>query len=88
MGFAVDGLYLLDRPGGLGPSWDVSKFSPQPEKIVETSILNVLLLLAFGLLIAVTGGIGYLTTVEWRDRRRLEREKRSPKNSRLQKQKQ
>jgi len=52
---------------------------------VETSILNILILAAFGLLVIVTGGVGYLTTVEWRDRRRRERDSRSPKNSRLKK---
>jgi hypothetical protein len=39
-------------------------------KIVEDSIFAVLSLAAFGMLIAVTGGILYLTFFEWRDRRR------------------
>ena len=42
-----------------------------------TTVLNVLVLSAFGLLIAVTGGIFYLTVVEWRDRRRQDRERRA-----------
>jgi biopolymer transport protein ExbB/TolQ len=46
---------------------------------VETTILNVLVLTAFGLLVAVSGGIVYLTVAEWRDRRRQDREKRSAK---------
>jgi hypothetical protein len=37
---------------------------------VETTILNVLILAAFGLLVLITGGIGYLTLADWRDRRR------------------
>jgi hypothetical protein len=37
-------------------------------------IFNLLAIAAFGLLLAVTGGIGYLTVVEWRDRRRRDRE--------------
>jgi len=53
---------------------------------VETSFFNVLILIAFSLLVVVTGGIGYLTLVDWRDRRRRERDARSPKNSRLKKQ--
>lgn len=42
----------------------------------EATFLTILATLAFGLLLAVTGGIAYLTFVEWRDRRRLDREKR------------
>jgi hypothetical protein len=42
----------------------------------ETSALTILAMLALGLLITVTGGVLYLTTVDWRDRRRREREKR------------
>ena len=37
-------------------------------------VFNILTIAAFGLLLAVTGGIGYLTVVEWRDRRRRDRE--------------
>ncbi|MGK7917188.1 MAG: hypothetical protein AB4038_16850 [Prochloraceae cyanobacterium] len=45
---------------------------------METSpILNILFLVALGLLILVSVGILYLTTVEWRDRRRQDRDKRS-----------
>jgi hypothetical protein len=43
---------------------------------LETSLLNILAILAVGLLLAVTVGVGYLTTLEWRDRRRIENEKR------------
>ncbi|MBD2464885.1 hypothetical protein H6G89_28175 [Oscillatoria sp. FACHB-1407] len=43
---------------------------------LETYALNALAVLALVLLLTVTGGIAYLTTVEWRDRRRQEREKR------------
>jgi hypothetical protein len=38
--------------------------------------LNVLATLALVLMVSVTAGVAYLTTVEWRDRRRQEREKR------------
>ena len=41
---------------------------------METTYFNVLLVAAFGLLVAVTGGIAYLTAAEWRDRRRRDRE--------------
>ena len=40
----------------------------------ETSILTILAFAALGLLLAVTGGVTYLTAAEWRDRRRRERE--------------
>ncbi|MEA5532456.1 hypothetical protein [Crocosphaera sp. XPORK-15E] len=44
---------------------------------METStIINILFLTAFVLLIFVSGGILYLTTVEWRDRRRQDRDKK------------
>ncbi len=37
---------------------------------IENKLLAVLALLAFVLLLVVTIGVGYLTVVEWRDRRR------------------
>jgi hypothetical protein len=43
---------------------------------LETSLLNVLAIMAVGLLLAVTVGVAYLTTMEWRDRRRIDNEKR------------
>ena len=43
---------------------------------MEFSIANFLVLVAFVLLITVTGGVAYLTAVEWRDRRRLDNAKR------------
>jgi len=46
------------------------------ELAVETSAFNVLVLAAFGLLILVSGGITYLTVVEWRDRRRRENDRK------------
>ncbi|MGK7961742.1 hypothetical protein [Crocosphaera sp.] len=45
---------------------------------METSyFLNILFLTAFALLVLVSGGILYLTTIEWRDRRRQDRDKKS-----------
>jgi len=46
------------------------------ELAVETSAFNVLVLAAFGLLILVSGGIAYLTVIEWRDRRRRENDRK------------
>jgi hypothetical protein len=43
---------------------------------VETPVFNVLILVAFGLMVLVSGGVGYLTLAEWRDRRRRDREAR------------
>ncbi|MGL5803909.1 MAG: hypothetical protein ACRC2R_19710 [Xenococcaceae cyanobacterium] len=45
---------------------------------METSsaFLNILFYVAIGLLILVSGGILYLTSVEWRDRRRQSKDKR------------
>jgi hypothetical protein len=47
-----------------------------PELNLESSFLSILAVLSVGLLVAVTGGVAYLTTMEWRDRRRIENEKR------------
>ena len=44
---------------------------------METSALNILVLIAFGLLVLLTGGVAYLTALEWRDRRRRRKDKRS-----------
>jgi hypothetical protein len=43
---------------------------------LENSSLTILAALALALLLALTGGVAYLTTLEWRDRRRRDREKR------------
>jgi hypothetical protein len=48
---------------------------------VETPVLSVLVLVGLGLLVAVTGGIGYLTLAEWRDRRRLNQEKQQQRRT-------
>ena len=45
--------------------------------VVEISALNILASIAFLMLIAISGGILYLTLAEWRDRRRQDKEKRS-----------
>jgi len=46
------------------------------ELAVETSAFNVLVLITFGLLVLVSGGITYLTVAEWRDRRRRESDRK------------
>lgn len=46
---------------------------------MEFAIANILVLVAFVLLVTVTGGVAYLTSVEWRDRRRLDKAKRKKK---------
>ncbi|MBD2578165.1 hypothetical protein [Oscillatoria sp. FACHB-1406] len=44
-----------------------------------SSILNTLFLAALGLLVLVSAGIAYLTIMEWRDRRRQDRDKKLKK---------
>jgi hypothetical protein len=44
--------------------------------MTESTALTILATVALTLLVAVTGGVAYLTTAEWRDRRRIDREKR------------
>ncbi len=41
------------------------------------SLLNILMLAAFGLLVAVSGGVIYLTFIDWRDRRRQNQDKQA-----------
>jgi hypothetical protein len=48
---------------------------------VESPFLSILALLALVLLLAVTGGVGYLTVAEWRDRRLREAEKREQRRT-------
>ncbi|MGD1914126.1 MAG: hypothetical protein ACFB2X_25795 [Rivularia sp. (in: cyanobacteria)] len=48
---------------------------------MEGSFLNILAISALVLLVAVTGGVIYLTLMEWRDRRLQEREKREIRRS-------
>jgi CHASE3 domain sensor protein len=48
---------------------------------VESPFLSILALVAVVLLLAVTGGVGYLTVADWRDRRRREEEKRVTRNT-------
>jgi hypothetical protein len=43
---------------------------------VESPFLSILTIVAVVLLVVVTGGIGYLTVADWRDRRRRDEEKR------------
>jgi hypothetical protein len=39
-------------------------------------LTDSLVIVAFALLLLVTGGIGYLTWVDWADRRRLQQDQR------------
>ncbi|MDZ7959283.1 MAG: hypothetical protein RMY34_15605 [Aulosira sp. DedQUE10] len=48
---------------------------------MESPLLSILALVAVVLLVAVTGGVGYLTLSDWRDRRLRENEKRETKGS-------
>jgi hypothetical protein len=48
---------------------------------VESPFLSILALVAIGLLVVVTGGIGYLTVADWRDRRRRDEEKRTSRSA-------
>jgi hypothetical protein len=46
------------------------------EVLQELNLIDILVLVAFSMLIIFTGGVLYLTIAEWRDRRRREDEKR------------
>ncbi|MEL7036705.1 MAG: hypothetical protein AAFO04_13950 [Cyanobacteria bacterium J06592_8] len=43
---------------------------------MEFSLISILAVVALSMMVIVSGGIVYLTTIEWRDRRRQDREKR------------
>jgi hypothetical protein len=85
LGVAGSPVQLLDRDGGLGSSWRQQhqvltaawRFSV-PE--LPISLPQLLSAIAALLLVFVSGGVIYLSTVEWRDRRRrkaLEAKRRS-----------
>jgi hypothetical protein len=44
--------------------------------VESTTVLNTLFLVALVLLVVVSGGILYLTSLEWRDRRRQDQDKK------------
>jgi hypothetical protein len=46
---------------------------------MEFSVVNILTFVAFAMLVVVTGGVAYLTAIDWRDRRRLSESKRKKK---------
>lgn len=46
---------------------------------MESPVFGFLVIAAFGLLVAVSGGILYLTLAEWRDRRRRDGDLRADK---------
>ncbi|WP_181154549.1 MULTISPECIES: hypothetical protein [unclassified Nostoc] len=43
--------------------------------------MSILTIVAIVLLVVVTGGIGYLTVADWRDRRRRDEEKRTTRSA-------
>ncbi|HEY9603491.1 MAG TPA: hypothetical protein V6C85_17885 [Allocoleopsis sp.] len=43
---------------------------------MEDYIVTILFFAAIGLLLLVSGGVAYLTSAEWRDRRRQDRDKK------------
>jgi len=49
---------------------------------MEIPVSSVLALVALGLLVAVSGGVIYLTASEWRDRRRQEGDRRDSQKKR------
>ncbi|MEH1766711.1 MAG: hypothetical protein V7L27_15065 [Nostoc sp.] len=48
---------------------------------MESPFLSILAIVAVLLLLVVTGGIGYLTLADWRDRRRRDEEKRTTRSA-------
>ncbi len=48
---------------------------------MESPFLSILTIVAVVLLVVVTGGIGYLTVTDWRDRRRRDDDKRSSRSA-------
>jgi hypothetical protein len=83
LGFFVDVVYVFNCNGGLGSSWNVgidrgierTESLIEPVK-VEFSPVSILSAVVLSMLAIVSGGVVYLTLAEWRDRRRLDEEKR------------
>ena len=50
--------------------------------VESTSLLNILVIIAFVLLVAVSIGVIYLSSLEWSDRRRNAQQKRAKQNKR------
>lgn len=48
---------------------------------MEISPYSILVFVALGLMVIVSGGVAYLTLAEWRDRRRRDEEVRSNKSA-------
>ncbi|MDZ8224282.1 MULTISPECIES: hypothetical protein [unclassified Nostoc] len=48
---------------------------------MESPFLSILTIVAVVLLVVVTGGIGYLTVADWRDRRRRDDDKRTSRSA-------
>jgi hypothetical protein len=67
LGQYVGSLYLVYRYGRLGA---------QRFLVETTTFLNILFLVAVALLVVVSGGILYLTSLEWRNRRRQSQDKK------------
>ena len=72
MGFFASLLYVLYLYGDLGSQRLLMESFINAT--TENQLLAVLAVLAFVLLVVVTLGVGYLTAIEWRDRRRRGRE--------------
>jgi hypothetical protein len=75
LGFFGSPVQLLDRHGGLGASWRQQHqvlSAARPISVPELSMTASQLLsgVAALLLVFVSGGVLYLSTIEWRDRRR------------------
>jgi hypothetical protein len=49
------------------------------EATIETQAISILGTIALVLMVVVTGGVVYLTAVDWRDRRRRQRDQQSTK---------
>jgi heme/copper-type cytochrome/quinol oxidase subunit 2 len=55
------------------------------EATFETQAISILGTVALLLMVVVTGGVVYLTAVDWRDRRRRKRDQQSTKRGKIKK---
>jgi heme/copper-type cytochrome/quinol oxidase subunit 2 len=55
------------------------------EATFETQAISILGTLALVLMVVVTGGVVYLTAVDWRDRRRRKRDQQATKRGKSKK---
>jgi len=89
LGYPFSCFHLFPVDGGLGPQWPLGHNHGSVlclitmESTLQVQAFSVLAMLALALMVIVTGGVIYLTAVDWRDRRRRKRDREVNKPQRV-----